>query len=226
MNSEGNELFNFISRDVAASSHLWPLRCAVVAIVVLIPLLSNLFFGHNEALNWGSSLVPWSMVLFYLTLSLSFSRYLGSTVHSSRFSFVSSIVVVLLFLFPQFAEGFLPSLGDANIGVEAIRCLAFGFVVGGLTAVSLATAVFRYGPVPSASLRKAMSQLAGLAGAVGLFFKCPTSDYVHLLSGHGVQLLSVFLVTQFVSNFCFKKIVEGQLGRAANQFANIGKFDK
>ena len=226
MNFEQNDLLSFISKDVAASKNLRPLRWGVMVLVVAIPLIFNLAFGHNSALMSAGSWVTWAMLALFLGLGFSLSRALGRNSNVVNFSILSAVVLLATFAFPQFSSSFMMMSGYAGYWADVLKCFSFGMMVGGLTALTLVFSVFRWGSTPSAGMRMAMGQVAGLAGAVGLFFHCPNSDFVHLITGHGLQMAAVIVVTSLLSEILFTQLVRKQLGRAAAQFDHLAKFDK
>jgi hypothetical protein len=226
MNTEHNQLLSFIAKDLAAGKNLGPLRWSVLALVFFIPLIFNLTFGFNPDLNWRDSWMPWAMLALFFGLAFVFSRTLERATNIFVFSLISIAVLFATFAFPQFGSGFSMMSGYVGYWADTLKCFIFGMMVGGLTALTLAFFVFRWGSVPSAGSRLAMSQIAGLAGAFGLFFKCPNSDFIHLLTGHGSQMAAVFFGTYLLSKMLFIRIVRKQLGKAAAQFEHIEKFDK
>ena len=226
MTGDQNDLLSFIAKDVVAGRKANRLRWIAPAISLCFPALFNLTMGFNGRLSWSESWIPWVMLLLFLGLLFLFSKFVGRTSRLSRFSLIGSFVVTSAFLFPQLGSAFSPLYGHANFWADTVRCFVSGFIIGVLTAVSLMILTFRWGPVPTASTRAALSQVAGLAGAVGLFYHCPNSDLVHLFAGHGFQIVLVFALTYLFSRYLFAKIVKKQLGHSADQFTNIAEFDR
>jgi hypothetical protein len=226
MSFEQKDLLSFISKDVEASKNLRPLRWGVLTLVVAIPLIFNLAFGYNGALMLADSWVSWTMLGSFLCLGFFFSRVLGRNSNIINFSILSAFVLFATLVFPQFSAGFTTMSGYAGYWTDTLNCFAYGMMVGGITALTLVFTVFRWSSTPSAGMRMAMSQVSGLAGAVGLFFHCPNSDFVHLITGHGSQMAAVYVVTFVMSEIFFAQTVKKQLGRAAAQFVHLTKFDK
>jgi len=226
MTTDFNSLKDFIAKDLAASKKLNQVRWTVALIVVLIPALVTLTLGYNTMISWRGSWVPWVLALLFAVTIAQFSIGIGKQAGSAMFRVLGTAALIAGFLLPMFSTGFAPMSGYPEFWSETFKCFVFGVLTGSSTGLALAAVVFNRGPIPTAGTRMALSQMAGLAGVVGLFFHCPNSDLVHVLSGHGTQAAAVFLATFFLTERIFIRAVKHQLGAAAEKFECLEKFDR
>jgi hypothetical protein len=226
MTNDFNSLTNFIAKDLAASQKLNPLRWTVALTALLIPTAINLSMGHNVMIEWRESWVPWGLALLFALTVIVFAKNLGKQLNIRIFRTLGAIVLLGGLLLPTLSSGFAPMSGYPEFWSETLQCFAFGLLTGCMTGFTLAAAVFMRGPIPTASTRMALSQIAGMAGVVGLFFHCPNSDWVHLFTGHGSQAAAVFLSTFFITERAFAKAVKHQLGATSAKFEQFARFDR
>ena len=226
MTKDFNNLIDFISNDVAASKKLNALRWIIAFAAALPPVLINALMGHNHLIDWKQSWTPWAITALFATIIVYFATYLGRRVNVAQFGIISVAVLIAVLLFSTIGAGFVPISGYPEYWTDTIECFGFGMMTGTLTGLSLAIALFLRGPIPNLGTRVTLSHISGLAGVVGLFFHCPNSDLVHLFAGHGSQAAAVFLLTYFLTEKGFSKIVKKQLGAVAEQFERLENFDK
>lgn len=225
MTNDFNNLTDFIAKDLAASQKLRPVRWTVAVAALLIPTAVTLSMGHNVMIEWRESWAPWGLSLFFALTVIVFATNLGKQSNNRIFRTLGAIVLLGALLLPTLSSGFAPMSGYPEFWGETLQCFAFGLLTGCMTGFTLAAAVFMRGPIPTATTRLALSQIAGLAGVVGLFFHCPNSDWVHLFTGHGTQAAAVFLSTFFITERAFAKAVKHQLGATAAKFERLSRFD-
>lgn len=225
MSFEQNNLFDYIANDVASGQKMKSLRWLLSAAVVLIPAIFIASMGFNPGLTWSGSWMPWAMLLSFVALVLLFGSSLGGAPRVRWITLLCAAVLFFSLIFPQFGDAFDPVVESGGDWLDSLHCFGFGLMMGAVTSCVLIFTVFRWGPVPNSGTRLTMSQVAGLAGVVGLFFYCPNSDLVHLFTGHGLQTAIVFAGAYLFSQFLFSRIIRKQLGKSAVQFENLRKFD-
>lgn len=226
MTKDFNNLIDFISNDVAASNKLNPLRWTIAFAAALPPILINTLMGHNHLLDWRQSWTPWAIAALFGMTVVYFAICLGRRVNVTTFGITGAFVLIAVLLLSTHGPGFVPMSGYPEYWADTFGCFGFGMMTGTFTGLSLAIALFLRGPIPNSGTRVTLSHISGMSGVVGLFFHCPNSDLIHLFTGHGSQAVAVFLLTYFLTEKAFSKVVKHQLGAAAGRFERLENFDK
>lgn len=221
-----SDIIDFVSKDTDANAKSSGLRFVLAAVLIVVPLLFLLIFGTNERLGWQVSWEFWSMCALLAVGIFAFVQALFSPrVHRSFWIF-AVVILATSFVLPFFSTAFIVMQGAADFWRDALHCFLFGAVVSGVTAVLLATLVYRKGPVPSRETRTVLNIAGALSGVVTLFFNCSSADLSHLFVGHFVQFVLLFGLNVLLNEWLLGRLVKSKLGSAAAQFRDLSSFDK
>lgn len=221
-----SDIIDFVSKDTEANSKSLGLRFVLAAVLIIVPLLFLLIFSTNERLGGQVSWEFWGMGALLAVGTVAFMRALFSPrVHRSFWIF-AVLILATSFVLPRFSTAFVATQGASDFWRDALDCFLFGAVVSGVTAVLLATLVYRKGPVPSRESRAVLNMVGALSGVATLFFNCSSADLSHLLVGHGIQFGLLFGFNVFLNEWLLGRLVQSRLGSAAAQFRDLSRFDK